>query len=238
MDDKLTNEIKQWLETPESERDYDNGALLLLKLNGNRIMYNNLSHYSDKKATIIEYNLKKYYNFRVQALTKSEVAELAIKADGIISKRLEKNNQATGFAKGKRADHDSLPEEIQNLFTENLEILQKMRECQTQLRLLSQQNSACKDSERYPFLKELINLDKTLRTNWKRYDHYTPGNVSDVTGTEAEESTKALRMINLNKGKYAKKPTDNLKSKLQNWYKNIITPDEKLIEELKQLGVV
>ena len=34
-------QIKQWLETPEAERDYAVGALYLLKLSGNQIMYRN-----------------------------------------------------------------------------------------------------------------------------------------------------------------------------------------------------
>ena len=28
------------------------------------------------------------------------------------------------------------------------------------------------DSERFPFLKELIELDKRLHKNWEEYDHY------------------------------------------------------------------
>ena len=42
MDHKFTEQIKQWLETPESERDYAVGALYLLKLSGNQIMYKNI----------------------------------------------------------------------------------------------------------------------------------------------------------------------------------------------------
>lgn len=39
MDHKFTEQIRQWLETPEDERDYSVGALYLLKLSGNQIMY-------------------------------------------------------------------------------------------------------------------------------------------------------------------------------------------------------
>lgn len=38
MDHKFTEQIKQWLETSEDERDYSVGALYLLKLSGNQIM--------------------------------------------------------------------------------------------------------------------------------------------------------------------------------------------------------
>ena len=51
-----------------------------------------------------------------------------------------------------------------------------MRELHLRLRSLSLENSTCPDSERYPFLKELISLDKKLHANWEAYDHYvTPG---------------------------------------------------------------
>ena len=42
MDNKFTELIKQWLETPSNQRDYSVGALYLLKLSGNQIMYRNV----------------------------------------------------------------------------------------------------------------------------------------------------------------------------------------------------
>lgn len=42
MDHKFTEQIRLWLETPETERDYTVGALYLLKLSGNQIMYKNI----------------------------------------------------------------------------------------------------------------------------------------------------------------------------------------------------
>ena len=49
-----------------------------------------------------------------------------------------------------------------------------MREVHLRLRNLSAENSVCPDSERYPFLKELIDLDKKYRSNWQKYDSYNP----------------------------------------------------------------
>ncbi|WP_303045192.1 hypothetical protein [Muribaculum intestinale] len=42
MDHKFTQQIRKWLEQPHDERDYSVGALYLLKLSGNQIMYRNL----------------------------------------------------------------------------------------------------------------------------------------------------------------------------------------------------
>ena len=54
----------------------------------------------------------------------------------------------------------------------------------------------------------------------------------------SEESRKALRLVTLNKGKYAKKPTPELKARILEWYGLITDPAEKLTEELKRLGIL
>ena len=73
---------------------------------------------------------------------------------------------------GKREDHDALPDDVKAKYVENLSLLQRMRELHLRLRSLSLENSTCPDSERYPFLKELIALDKKLHANWEAYDRY------------------------------------------------------------------
>ena len=173
-DNKFTELIQQWLETPTDERDYAIGALYLLKLSGNQIMYRNLMANPKKKAEFIEYQIRKYYNFRVQALTHAQVEEMQKQVDVIAQEHfsLEENNPAKEFKKGKRDDHDDLPDDIQALYVENLSIVQRMREVHLKLRSLSTENATCPDSERYPFLKELIELDKRLHSNWETYDHF------------------------------------------------------------------
>jgi len=173
MDHKFTEQIKQWLESPEAERDYTIGALYLLKLSGNQIMYRNIISQIDRRHDFIEYQLQKYYNFRVQALTHAQVEEMSEQVETIIVKHIPYAAEADKQPqKGKREDHDSLPDEIKAKYVENLSLLQRMRELHLRLRSLSLDNAPCPDSERYPFLKELIALDKKLHKNWEEYDHY------------------------------------------------------------------
>ena len=73
MDHKFTEEIGQWLNTPEEERDYKAGALLLLKLSGNQIMYLNNLRNPEGRREFIAYQIQKYYNFRVQHLAPDHV---------------------------------------------------------------------------------------------------------------------------------------------------------------------
>ena len=188
LNHEFTEKIQQWLDTPHEQRDYEQGALYLLKLNGNQIMYRNLMSNPRGKAEFIEYHLRKHYNFRVKDLTHAQVVAMDKQVEEIVKKHntFTEDNPAKEFKQGKRADHDTLPEEIQALYVENLSILQRMREVHLRLRTLSTADSPCPDSERYPFLKELIELDTRLHANWDRYDHYT-GAENEPVETVAEE---------------------------------------------------
>ena len=172
MDNKFTELIKQWLETPSNQRDYSVGALYLLKLSGNQIMYRNVVAQLDRRHDFVDYQIQKYYNFRVQALTHAQVEEMQQKVDVIVAEHISLAANADEHKTGKRDDHDSLPDEIKSKYVENLSILQHMRELHLKLRSLSLDTAPCPDSERYPFLKELIELDKKMHANWEEYDHF------------------------------------------------------------------
>ena len=243
MNNEFTERVQKWLNTPESERDYNEGAMLLLKLTGNQIMYRNLTMRRTRQSEeFIVYQLKRRLKFRLAQLTHEQVEQMQRQVDGIVQKRhLEKKEFAPSseFKAGKRADHDELPDEVQALYVENLSIVQKMRELHLKLRSLSLDNAPCPDSERYPFLKELISLDKKLHSNWEAYDHYTGKDGEQVlTEDLREQSKKAVNLINLNKNRYAKKPTDELKTKILAWYGKVINPTDKLTADLKRLDII
>lgn len=278
MDNNFTEEVKAWLDMPASERDYDKGALYLLQLSNNLIMYRNLSRNAKKHGDFIEHHIRKYMKFRLERLTHEQVQEMQKKVGKIaILRNLdassegssgssggengEGNDSASGstetadssdsavsaspkFKAGIRADHDLLPAEIQALYVENASILQKMRELHLILRNLSLDNVACPDSERYPFLKELIELDKKYHSNWKAYDSFSmvegASNVAEQRIIEDERSLQRsiYRQINLTKGRYKKSPSEALKEKLVDLYKQLASPEESLTEELIALGVL
>ena len=243
MNNEFTERVQKWLNTPESERDYNEGAMLLLKLTGNQIMYRNLTMRRTRQSEeFIVYQLKRRLKFRLAQLTHEQVEQMQRQVDGIVQKRhLEKKESASTseFKAGKRVDHDSLPDEVQALYVENLSIVQKMRELHLKLRSLSLDNAPCPDSERYPFLKELISLDKKLHSNWEIYDHYTGADGEQIlTEDLREQSKKAVNLINLNKNRYSKNPTEELKAKILSWYEQVISPTDKLTNELKDIGIL
>jgi hypothetical protein len=161
---ELIPKVKEWLDANPDERDLAAGALLVLQLTNNRIMYQNFMRRPKQYASRIEYELKKKYQFYLQQLTHEQVLEMGKQVE-VISKEHNLPNEHEEFKKGKRADHDALPVEIQALYAQNLSSMQQMRRLHTQLQLLSVENSTCPDSERYPFLKELIDLDKQYHAN-------------------------------------------------------------------------
>ena len=189
MDNKFTELIKQWLETPSNQRDYSVGALYLLKLSGNQIMYRNIVAQLDRRHEFVDYQIQKYYNFRVQALTHAQVEEMQQKVDVIVAEHMSLAANADEHKTGKRDDHDSLPDDIKAKYVENLSILQRMRELHLKLRSLSLDTAPCPDSERYPFLKELIDLDKKMHANWEEYDHFV---ATAPSAKAAALSTKSL----------------------------------------------
>ena len=193
MDNKFTELIKQWLETPSNQRDYSVGALYLLKLSGNQIMYRNIVAQLDRRHDFVDYQIQKYYNFRVQALTHAQVEEMQQKVDVIVAEHISLAANADEHKTGKRIDHDSLPDEIKAKYVENLSILQRMRELHLKLRSLSLDTAPCPDSERYPFLKELIELDKKMHANWEEYDHSVIGTSEGERGTKKPQARTAQK---------------------------------------------
>ena len=195
IDHDFTEKIRQWLETAHEERDYEQGALYLLKLNGNQIMYRNLMANPRGKAEFIEYHLRKHYSFRVKDLTHAQVVAMDKQVEEIVKKHntFTEDNPAKEFKQGKRADHDTLPDEIQALYVENLSLLQRMREVHLRLRTLSTADAPCPDSERYPFLKELIELDKKMHANWEQYDHFVAESTEEPVKVEEKPARKTRK---------------------------------------------
>lgn len=201
MDERFNLKLRSWLD--DDNRTTDEGCLLLLQLEGNQIHYKNLLRYPDKKK-LMDYlvsELNQRLTVRLAKVTHEEVVKMERQADTIIKKHFayretplkgesggtKKGTSDEEFRKGKRDDHDQLPEEIQARYVENLSLLQRMREVHLRLRSMSLEDVSCPDSERYPFLKELIELDKQLHENWDVYDHY----VMEANGTSVLVSSTA-----------------------------------------------
>lgn len=181
-DHRFTERLGLWLKAAPDERDYTEGCIMFLQLTGRVVMYKNLLAVRDMPR--LETELQAKYDFRVRSLTHDQVSEMSALVEKIVEHlelgderkadacSLNARPSSLDFKRGKRPDHDTLPPEIQALYVESLSVLRRMREGHLRLRSLSLVDHPCPDSERYPFLKELIGLDKKYRGNWKAYDEY------------------------------------------------------------------
>lgn len=241
IDERLTQRIKDWLESPAESRNLEEGATLLLKLTGNTIMYQNIMRNPKRFADHIAHELQKRFNYRVQQVTHAQVEAMAVKVERIANAHLslQESNPASEFKAGKRADHDRLPAEIQAAYVENKSIVQRMRAVHAELRVLTHRPGICPDSDRYPYLKELIELDEKLHANWAKYDGWGVSKGEVIVSDDARAaSRRAVGFINLNKGRYAKNPTPELREKLSSAFALVFNPSTKMIDELVGLGII
>ncbi len=247
----FTKKIQDWLDTPAGERDLKQGALLLLQLSNNKIQYNNIMRNPGKYADLLEYQLKRYLKFRLEQVTKEEVKTMAQQVDNIAKEhKLDTAPKAEGqdpsaklpaFKAGRRLDHDSLPAEIQALYAENADIMRRMRELHLKLRSLSGAEATCPDSDRYPFLKEIIALDKKYHDNWRIYDSYDESsNQAEVSITDdfRQQIKQMYRQINLLVGRYKKAPSEEVKLQLLDLYRKIPSPTPKCTANMVALGIL
>lgn len=259
MDAKLTADIKRWLDTPASERDIEVGAILLLKLNRNRILFNNVMRKPQKFLGKLEYELKKHLRIRLDGLTLREVAlmeqqvipaVMKVLADGAPIEptgEVAEDGQQPKYV-GKRGDHDTLPEDVQALYVRNGEVWGKIKETYETLKQM-EKSPAC---DRYEHLKVLTELEAEYRANWEKYDHYDAANnvAADGSGKEisAADVTAARKYLSTNKSKLAALAEEGdedkflaLKDKMQQRIATILTSggtfDAEYQQSLEELGL-
>ena len=202
IDNKFTERIQAWLSS-EDHKSNDailEGAMILLKLNGNQILYNNIVKNPERPMwpEKLEYELKKFLKIRLDGYTRREVVQIEAKvmSEAAIILTGKKDAAAAQSAvdagnileeptKGRRGDHDSLPAEIQQLFDGNRSRYQKIRELHTQLRAMNN----LQPCDRYEFLKQLEELEKDYRLNMQKYDEYKAEGTT-VAGSSDESGEK------------------------------------------------
>ncbi len=188
MDEKLTAQLQEWLNTPEENRDVATGAMLVRRITRNKLLAQNYERLPSRFGKMVEYQLRKCLPMRLDKKTHEDVVRMTEEVNKITKARKldepvpgnpnqseERRLQKTEpFRSGKRKDHDSLPEDVQACYAENLHLLQQMRLCRAKLLVImnTTDNSVCQDNDRYPFVKEIIRLDEQYRANWQKYDEY------------------------------------------------------------------
>lgn len=208
IDDKLTNDMQSWLNTEPAERDLLKGADMVLKLTRNRILFQNISRNPQKFASKIEYELKKHLVIRldrktIQDVVKMDKALVPAVAETLAAFQPEVSSdddtpQEAVIAKGKRADHDSLPEDIRRLWEDNKDIYFRLKQTFETLKTM-------KDAlpcDRYEYLKQLEELDGKYRDNMYRYDHFNPDTqaAGSAEGESPEDPAEMAKKVSAARG--------------------------------------
>lgn len=184
IDQKLTNEIRQWLDSPAEQRSLEAGAAMLLRLNGNRFMQARLVR--SRNFAKLEYELQKHLRIRLKGLTVREVARMERDAMPQIEESLAlgqplphteaaqptistDGDQPGGVFRGRRADHDSLPADLQALYERNGEIYFRMKQLFETLKGM-EDATPC---DRHELLCQLAELDREYRDGWNTYDTWS-----------------------------------------------------------------
>lgn len=213
LDDKFTLSIQQWVQTSPEERDVAAGAEMLFRLNRNRWLWRNACTFPKRYNPLIEHELKKHLRIRLDGLTQREVALMERTVVPQAQKSIDEGapvidsdtDQPEAKYRGKRADHESLPEEIRGLYEVNGDIYFRMKQVFATLKGMADKQPC----DRYEHLQLLKTLDDRYRENWKTYDDWTPEG-ADVNPDQTDDAdpmaaAKALSAARKYVSEWAKK---------------------------------
>lgn len=222
MDKTLTDKIVAWLNAPAHTEDADimEGALMLLQLNRNRMLYMTISTNPKRFLKTVEYELKKFLPLRMKGKTCQDVRREAdeflseLRENGIDKGQSEGQDETSDtddtddtvapVRNGKREDHDQLPQNIRDIWDTNAKRWKSIKELYNAC--LSIENP-CDLEENLKVLKETY---YAYKADYARYDSFTfenEGAKSEEDG--ASNDLKALKDIN-NARSYISKNVDKL----------------------------
>ena len=211
IDQKFTEELSKWLSTPRDERDVVAGAELLMRITGNRQFYATAIVRPHVVHDHVEYELKKHLairqeghnvetlrnlerellaecaeEFGEEASTAEPVEEQAGAEEGDAYAVPREGPLVSSPKRGRRADHDALPVEIQALYDENATRYEQMRKVYQQLLTMSD----AEPCDRKEHIFQLDQLVKAWAAAWEAYDRYDATAVADAAEDEAEEASE------------------------------------------------
>ena len=213
IDQKFTEELSKWLSTPRDERDVVAGAELLMRITGNRQFYATAIVRPHVVHDHVEYELQKHLAIRqeghnVETLRNLERELLAECAEEFgeeeataepVEEQAGAEEAADAYAvpreglvvsspkRGRRADHDALPAEIQALYDDNATRYEQMRKVYQQLLTMSD----AEPCDRKEHIFQLDQLVKAWAAAWEAYDRYDATAVADAAEDEASEEDEA-----------------------------------------------
>ena len=196
IDNQFTKLIQDFLQLGNrTEVQITEGAGLLLRINKNRAMHQRILRNPKRMEKKVVYELSKHLKYRLDGLTLAEVGKMDKKVtfqiDAMIAEGMPETDAADDGRDasqprlGKRADHDSLPPEIQGLWEINAERYKSIKEARATVETL---DAPC---DRYEYLKFMSEAYAAYKRDMAKYDAYKPGleDGKDAGNTDAAVSS-------------------------------------------------
>lgn len=205
--------VEKWLSKKEhTKEELADGAMMVLQCTRNRTLYNTIMRRPERFEEKIAYELRKHLRYLKDDLNIDEVRNLERKILPVIDRAetvalTEKkplpspayssekpyNQTDTIVARGKRPDHDTLPEEIKAIWEKNAERWKKMKQAHETCKTLT---AAC---DRYEYVKVITEAWETYKKDFATYDHYRlPAEEGDSRSDSTSEGKVQLSVEDLN----------------------------------------
>ena len=190
--------------------------MLLLQINNNRHLYQQIMLRPQRMLEHLKYELQKHYDYRIKGLSLDEVR----KFDGEVTPLLQKAVDSTAdadklaadiaphlpfvdaentdsidataiIAKGKRADHDQLPDEIKEIWDANIQRWKRIKELFEACKAyqLSCDRFEGLNAANEEFQKMLLTLKTeyyAYKQSMDQYDHAVPGQTEENAETKTD----------------------------------------------------
>lgn len=235
FDDNFTAQIQTWLAKPEhSKDDLVQGATYVLKLTRNQALFNTIMRRPERYEDKIIYELKKRLPMRLDHMTRSDVKALEAEVLPAITPLIDTTeNQDEGeetqdaSAVGKRADHEQLPVEIQQLWDANAERWKKIKELYNTCKELE------KTCDRYEYLKLLKETWYAYKKDFAVYDSYKIGENPEPTGVSVDSSASEITVKDVTNARaYISKNLEKLETMTDKGSEEYIKLKEKVAQRI------
>ena len=184
------------------------GAELLLRINGNRHIYNLAMNRPEAAHDHVEYDLKKFLQIRLDGHTVESIREmereLLPKVRTLIpppeeeteselseDDTVEETPTAPNAHRGRRPDHDELPEHIRAIYDRGGELYEKIRRTFTELQDLEK----APPCDRYEKIKILEGLYEEYIAGWDEYDAYGTADEGEETAEPEDPGNEVKRVV-------------------------------------------
>ena len=210
---QFTEKLEKWAASDHSsDESIIEGMRLVFKIVPNQALMQQVIRTPQRMRKKVEYEVEKHLKYRRKNLVRNDVIRLELEVKGMITPVISMENSipeeeksetsvlyVDGKLRGKRADHEDLPDVIKKLWTDNAERWKKIKETFNECQ-------ECEDTcDRYELLVVLREAWYKYKADMWLYDSYKAGDDTSKLEKGDGEMTvaNARSYISKNKSKLA-----------------------------------